>query len=73
VIAFSGRGLDLFDSRGSSRRPVTVTSGSEIKALFGLMGCKQFHPDKVRYGAARARPSWLLAENHERLVVFGHL
>ena len=48
--SFFGRGSDLFDSRGSSRRPMTVTSGSEIKALFGLMGCKQFHPDKVRYG-----------------------
>ena len=50
----------------------TVMSRGEIKALLGGWGCKQSHSDKDTVGPC-ARPSWLLAENHESLVVLDHL
>ena len=47
-------------------------SRGEIKALLGGWDCKQSHTDKGTAGRC-ARPSRLLAENHEGLVVFDHL
>ena len=53
-------------------RPLTVMSGSEIKALLGGWDASSPTLTKARWGPF-ARPSRLLAENHEGLVVFDHL
>jgi hypothetical protein len=51
---------------------MTVMSGREIKALLGGWGGKLFHPDKGTMGLLRT-PSWMLAEDHEGLVVLDNL